>query len=81
MPLKCWINDAFSIERLWLHYFWIFASMFSTIILYAIVFLYLRHSSKTSQISSVSGVTPLMILYPSSTPSAPLPLPRDEYTL
>jgi hypothetical protein len=38
--------------------------MFSTIILYAIVFLYLRHSSKTSQISSVSGVTPLMILYP-----------------
>jgi hypothetical protein len=39
--------------------------MFSTIILYAIVFLYLRHSSKTSQISSsISGVTPLMILYP-----------------
>jgi hypothetical protein len=39
--------------------------MFSTIILYAIVFLYLRHSSKTSQVSSsISGVTPLMILYP-----------------
>jgi hypothetical protein len=66
MPQQCWINDAFSIERLWLHYFWIFTAMFGTILLYGFVFLYVRYSSKTSHISDskISGVTPLMILYP-----------------
>ncbi|CZR54549.1 uncharacterized protein PAC_04433 [Phialocephala subalpina] len=64
----CWINAAFSIERLWLHYFWIFVAMFSTILIYTFIFLFLRtsarHSSPSPRVPLLHGATPLMILYP-----------------
>jgi hypothetical protein len=65
--LKCWINDAFSLERLWLHYFWIFIAMFSTSLIYAFIFLYLHRRSRKDPVSRTRvphGATPLMILYP-----------------
>jgi hypothetical protein len=64
--LKCWINDAFQSERLWLHYFWIFIFMFGTIIIYALIFITLHARSRNQHIQSpaIHGATPLMILYP-----------------
>ncbi|KAH8794072.1 G protein-coupled glucose receptor regulating Gpa2-domain-containing protein [Hyaloscypha finlandica] len=63
----CWINDAFQIERLWLHYFWIFCSMFSTILIYLYIFAFLRKKAVSSNDRSSPhhyGATPLMVLYP-----------------
>jgi hypothetical protein len=36
------VNEAYSRERLWLHYFWIFLCMFSTITIYIVIFAILR---------------------------------------
>jgi hypothetical protein len=64
----CWISEDYEDERLWLHYFWIFIFMFSTVLIYAIIFTFLRHRLSSHQISSSDstshGATPLMILYP-----------------
>ncbi|OBT81758.1 hypothetical protein VE02_09748 [Pseudogymnoascus sp. 03VT05] len=53
-------------ERLWLHYFWIFVCVFSSVLIYATIFIYLRARSRGEDISSqmIHHETPLMILYP-----------------
>ncbi|TVY44157.1 hypothetical protein LSUB1_G001690 [Lachnellula subtilissima] len=62
----CWINDEFSAERLWLHYFWVFICIFSTIGIYAFVLLWVRRKSRSGEISihAAHGAAPLMVLYP-----------------
>ncbi|APA10104.1 hypothetical protein sscle_06g048740 [Sclerotinia sclerotiorum 1980 UF-70] len=64
----CWINDDYQNARLWLHYFWIFASMFGTVLIYACIFLYLHHQSRSSppgnKANYYHGARPLMVLYP-----------------
>ncbi|KAL2074675.1 hypothetical protein VTL71DRAFT_8454 [Oculimacula yallundae] len=66
----CWINEAYSLERLWLHYFWIFLAMFLTVVIYTFVFIFLHtapHSCPAQRNRtelSHHGATPLMILYP-----------------
>ncbi|TAQ85518.1 hypothetical protein B7494_g6174 [Chlorociboria aeruginascens] len=69
----CWINSQYDSERLWLHYFWIFAFMFGTILIYAIIFAFLQYRSRSLQVDASvihdasvmhGGATPLMILYP-----------------
>jgi hypothetical protein len=64
--LKCWINAAYPKERLWLHYFWIFVFMFGTVIMYSIIFVFLRARSRKQHLHNptIHGATPLMILYP-----------------
>ncbi|KAF7901739.1 uncharacterized protein EAF01_007038 [Botrytis porri] len=64
----CWIGDQYQDERLWLHYFWIFGAMFGTILIYACIFIYISHQSRSAppgnQASNCHGAQPLMILYP-----------------
>ncbi|TVY89899.1 hypothetical protein LAWI1_G006173 [Lachnellula willkommii] len=62
----CWISDEYSAERLWLHYFWIFICIGSTVVIYAFVLFWMRRMSRSGQISNnaAHGATPLMILYP-----------------
>ncbi|KAH8815549.1 G protein-coupled glucose receptor regulating Gpa2-domain-containing protein [Xylogone sp. PMI_703] len=68
----CWINSEYEDERLWLHYFWIFLFMFSTILIYGCVAIYLRFwpsksptaVTSTSLRNSTHSATPLMIIYP-----------------
>lgn len=60
---QCWINDEYQSERLWLHYFWIFVAMFSTITIYATIAVTLRYR-KTTLAATPHGATPLMIVYP-----------------
>ncbi|KAK0124577.1 hypothetical protein ONS95_009526 [Cadophora gregata] len=66
----CWINEAYSLERLWLHYFWIFVAMFLTIVIYLCIFIFLHTAPNSCAILKHRtehvnhGATPLMILYP-----------------
>ncbi|KAK6601400.1 integral membrane protein [Botrytis cinerea] len=64
----CWIGNQYQNERLWLHYFWIFGAMFGTILIYACIFIYISHQSRSAppgnQASHLHGAQPLMILYP-----------------
>ncbi|RDW84861.1 hypothetical protein BP6252_02451 [Coleophoma cylindrospora] len=72
----CWVNEDYQTERLWLHYMWVFVAMFSTFIIYIIIFIYVqRHSLRNAQAlpsssrnsttqSLAHGATPMMLLYP-----------------
>ncbi|CAG8949404.1 hypothetical protein HYFRA_00005033 [Hymenoscyphus fraxineus] len=62
----CWINRKFSHERLWSHYLWIFVAMFSTILIYTFIYIWLRRQQRAGRIHKVAieNATPLMILYP-----------------
>lgn len=39
MSLRCWINDKYMDERIWLHYLWILITEFGTIFLYTLMFI------------------------------------------
>ncbi|EFQ99596.1 integral membrane protein [Nannizzia gypsea CBS 118893] len=69
----CWINQEFEAERFWLHYLWIFFSEFGSLLLYTILFFYLRRKMKASadlargqkeKFGRLSRVTSYMVLYP-----------------
>ncbi|DAA73471.1 TPA_exp: Uncharacterized protein A8136_4781 [Trichophyton benhamiae CBS 112371] len=71
--LTCWIDDDFEAERFWAHYLWIFFSEFGSIMLYTILFFYLRRKMKASaalargqreNFGRLSRVTGYMVLYP-----------------
>ncbi|KAK7513317.1 G protein-coupled glucose receptor regulating Gpa2-domain-containing protein [Phyllosticta citriasiana] len=38
----CWVSTDYETERLWLHYIWIFTIEFGTVLIYIIIFIYLR---------------------------------------
>ena len=44
---KCWVVSTHDVDRLWLHYFWIFLCMFGTVIIYTLIFLSLTTKAKT----------------------------------
>ncbi|KAF2838988.1 hypothetical protein M501DRAFT_905244, partial [Patellaria atrata CBS 101060] len=67
----CWASQDYEKERLWLHYIWIFLIEFGTIIIYGIVFFYLRKQlsniltadqSKTHR--KVTQAARYMVVYP-----------------
>ncbi|ESZ93301.1 hypothetical protein SBOR_6339 [Sclerotinia borealis F-4128] len=64
----CWVSSQYQDERLWLHYFWVFVAMFGTVLIYACIFIYLHHQSRSSPPGQTSSdrhrAQPLMILYP-----------------
>ncbi|ETN45038.1 uncharacterized protein HMPREF1541_09914 [Cyphellophora europaea CBS 101466] len=43
----CWVHRDYEAERLWLHYFWIFLCMFATIVIYALIYMWIYRSSTT----------------------------------
>lgn len=53
---QCWVNAEFSSSRLWSHYFWIFAAMVVTTILYSYIVFYLWRRGPPRQISSSSTI-------------------------
>ncbi|KAK2809770.1 hypothetical protein FQN49_008591 [Arthroderma sp. PD_2] len=69
----CWIEQKNEAERFWAHYFWIFVSEFGSLLLYAILFFYLRRKMKASAalargqreyLRRLRRVTGYMVLYP-----------------
>ncbi|KAJ5912197.1 uncharacterized protein N7473_001500 [Penicillium subrubescens] len=69
----CWLSPENQRERLWGHYLWIFLSEFGTIVLYAIMFFYLRRRMKQAKIlrrgqqeslQRLNRVVIYMVIYP-----------------
>ncbi|KAJ5666649.1 hypothetical protein N7462_011058 [Penicillium macrosclerotiorum] len=69
----CWISPKHESERLWGHYIWIFLSEFGTIVLYAIMFFYLRRRMTQSKmlrrgqqesLHRLNRVVIYMVIYP-----------------
>jgi hypothetical protein len=70
---QCWISPEHENERLWGHYFWIFLSEFGTIVLYTIMFFYLRrrmtqakilHRGQQESLQRLNRVVIYMVIYP-----------------
>jgi hypothetical protein len=75
----CWVSDDYEPERLGLHYFWLFFSMFGVTVIYLLTFFQLRHKTtqlfaeqrrasnelaNKSTVEAVNRITKLMMLYP-----------------
>ncbi|KAJ5175821.1 uncharacterized protein N7482_001698 [Penicillium canariense] len=69
----CWLSPEHENERLWGHYFWIFLSEFGTIVLYAIMFFYLRRRmtqakqlrrGQQESLHRLNQVVIYMVIYP-----------------
>ncbi|KAF2089954.1 hypothetical protein K490DRAFT_17127, partial [Saccharata proteae CBS 121410] len=77
----CWVSDEFESERLYLHYIWIFIIEFGTIIIYTLIFIYLRRqlsnilsASHSSTPNKVSQAARYMVVYPIAYVVMTLPL-------
>lgn len=75
----CWINQKFDKARLWLHYFWIFACMFGTIVTYALVYISINTKLTSStdegtEIAAMKRAAKYMIIYPAIYVVCTLPL-------
>ncbi|GME27887.1 putative integral membrane protein [Neofusicoccum parvum] len=77
----CWASEKYKIERLWLHYMWIFIIEFGTVIVYALIFIYLRKQLATIMTASqsrtqtkVSQAARYMVVYPLTYVLLTLPL-------
>jgi hypothetical protein len=73
LTLQCWLSPQKQNERLWGHYLWIFLSEFGTIVLYAIMFFYLRRRMQQAKIlrrgqqeslQRLNRVVIYMVIYP-----------------
>jgi hypothetical protein len=82
-PRQCWIDKKFEKERLWTHYVWIFLSEFGSVVLYTILFFYLRRRvaasaalsrGQSEQLRRLRRVVGYMILYPIAYVILSLPL-------
>jgi hypothetical protein len=53
-----WIDEQYAFERLWLHSFWIFVTMFGTIVLYAIIYSALNARLRPDSMASTASLAP-----------------------
>lgn len=63
----CWISSDYQLERLWLHYFWVFVVEFGTIAIYGHIFFHLRGRISSiihNDVSKLARATKFMIMYP-----------------
>ncbi|KAJ5907368.1 hypothetical protein N7495_000050 [Penicillium taxi] len=69
----CWVSPRAESDRLWGHYLWIFISEFGTIVLYAIMFFYLRRrmikakmlrQGQQENLRRLNRVVIYMVIYP-----------------
>ncbi|KAL4907673.1 hypothetical protein BDW74DRAFT_189122 [Aspergillus multicolor] len=83
----CWISPAHENERLWGHYIWIFLAEFGTVVLYGLMFFYLRrrmlHAAKLrpgantghhESLRRLNRVVIYMVIYPLAYVLMSLPL-------
>ncbi|KAE8145987.1 G protein-coupled glucose receptor regulating Gpa2-domain-containing protein [Aspergillus avenaceus] len=69
----CWLSSDHETERLWVHYLWIFLSEFGTVVLYGIMFFYLRRRMQQAallrqghhdNLKRLNRVVIYMVIYP-----------------
>lgn len=69
---QCWLSVQYEAERVWVHYLWIFISEFGSIVLYGIMFFYLRYRMKQAatlrqnrdHLTRMNRVVIYMVIYP-----------------
>lgn len=70
---QCWLSPKYENERLWGHYFWIFLAEFGTVVLYTIMFFYLRRRmvqakmlrrGQQESLHRLNRVVVYMVIYP-----------------
>ncbi|KAK4991321.1 hypothetical protein LTR50_001906 [Elasticomyces elasticus] len=65
----CWVNDRYAVERLVLHYLWIFCAAFGTMIIYLAIFIILRRRIKNNffeplTLLQAKQAAKYMVIYP-----------------
>lgn len=79
----CWISEHHADQRLFLHYLWIFVCMFSTITLYALLFIRIwirsksdirTNSMRRQEMARTRQATKCMVIYPAAYVVCTLPL-------
>lgn len=75
----CWIDHKYDNARLWLHYLWIFACMFGTIVIYALIYIFINTrlpltTTDGSQPAATKRAAKHMIIYPVVYVACTLPL-------
>ncbi|KAK8204778.1 G protein-coupled glucose receptor regulating Gpa2-domain-containing protein [Phyllosticta capitalensis] len=78
----CWVSTDYETERLWLHYIWIFTIEFGTVLIYIIIFIYLRRQlaavlnsgSGTATHHRINRAARYMLIYPITYVLLTLPL-------
>ncbi|KAK5164357.1 uncharacterized protein LTR77_010053 [Saxophila tyrrhenica] len=82
----CWINEKFSNERLYLHYFWVIICEFGTVIIYTIIFLILQRRVRRSFYANsetavrAQSAAKVIIIYPIVYVVCTLPLVKARLT-
>lgn len=73
VPFQCWLSPRYENERLWGHYIWIFLSEFGTVVLYMVMFFYLRQRmaqakmlrrGQQESLHRLNRVVVYMVIYP-----------------
>lgn len=64
----CWVNSAYQLERLLVHYLWVFIVAFFDLVFYSIIAFYLRyhHGGRlgTGPLTQTANVGRVMLIYP-----------------
>ncbi|CZR58458.1 uncharacterized protein PAC_08350 [Phialocephala subalpina] len=84
----CWINENYRLERVLLHYMWILLAQFGTVVIYTIVFFYLRRhanqvepASRSPSSRKIGRAARSMVFYPIAYVAFSLPLPAGRLAL
>lgn len=64
----CWINSAYQLERLLVHYLWVFIVAFFNLLFYSIIAIYLRYHDggrlASGPLAQNANVSRVMLIYP-----------------
>ncbi|KAK6367831.1 hypothetical protein LTR64_007808 [Lithohypha guttulata] len=73
----CWIDKRYDKERLWLHYIWIFIAMFGVVVIYAMIYFFIKArltgktrtninttSDNRAELANARRAAKYMIIYP-----------------
>lgn len=64
----CWVNSAYQLERLLVHYLWVFIVAFFNLLFYSIIAIYLRYHDggrlASGPLAQTANVSRVMLIYP-----------------
>ncbi|KWU41033.1 hypothetical protein RHOSPDRAFT_10492, partial [Rhodotorula sp. JG-1b] len=64
----CWVNSAYQLERLLVHYLWVFIVAFLNLLFYSIIAIYLRHHDggrlASGPLAQTANISRVMLIYP-----------------
>ena len=64
----CWVNSAYQLERLLVHYLWVFIVAFFNLLFYSIIAIYLRYHDggrlASGPLAQTANISRVMLIYP-----------------